>query len=61
MEPAPQSDAGSPQTQSPESSDTWRQARIAMLKHAIENGAYNVSAEHITDKMLMATLIDVLV
>lgn len=51
----------SPHSQPPASPQTARQARIAILKHAVENGTYNISAEQITDKMLTATLVDLLV
>ena len=61
VEPAPRSEDGSPQGRPPESIHTARQAKIAALKQALKNGAYDVSAEQITDKMLIATLVDILV
>src|SRR5687767_5612504 len=61
MEYSPQSRDVSPHGQPPAFPQTARQARIAVLKHAVENGTYNVSAEQITEKMLTATLVDLLV
>ena len=43
------------------SNNIGRQSRIAALKHELELGTYNISAEQITNKMLTTTLIDILV
>lgn len=57
----PEGEAASPHERPSISTDIGRQSRIAALKHELEFGTYNISAEQITDKMLTATLIDILV
>jgi hypothetical protein len=61
VELAPQGKDVSPQGQPPGSSQTVRQAKIAALKRAITDGIYSVSGEQLADRMLAATLVDLLV
>jgi hypothetical protein len=57
---APQGTDVSPDGQPPTYTQTARQAKIAALKSAVGNGTYNISAEQIADRLLTATLVDLL-
>lgn len=61
VELAPQGKDVSPPGQLSLPAQTVRQAKIAALKHAITDGIYTVSGEQLADRMLAATLVDLLV